>query len=130
MTMAKRVFISFDAEHDEDIKNLLVGQAKNPDTPFSIADWSLKEVLSGNWKEKIKPRIRSVDLLIVLCGQFTNTATGVAAELSIGREEGKPYFLLRGRNGVACNRPTSTSMFDKMYDWTWDNLKALIAGRR
>ncbi|MCZ7628547.1 MAG: hypothetical protein M5U19_05600 [Microthrixaceae bacterium] len=31
------VFISFDYDHDLDCKNLLVGQAKNPDTPFEIS---------------------------------------------------------------------------------------------
>ena len=128
--MDKRAFISFDAEHDEDIKNLLVGQARNPDTPFSIADWSLKEVLSGNWKEKIKPRIRSVDLVIILCGQYTHTASGVAAELSIAREERIPYFLLQGRSNTVCTKPSSAAMTDKMYNWTWPNLKTLIAGGR
>jgi len=32
--MAKpRVFISFDYDHDLDLKNLLVGQARNDDSP-------------------------------------------------------------------------------------------------
>ena len=37
-----RVFVSFDFDYDEDLRTLLVGQAKHPDTPFSIADWSVK----------------------------------------------------------------------------------------
>lgn len=94
--MAKRTFISFDYDNDENIKTLLVGQAKNPDTPFSIQDWSIKEHLTGNWKEKAKTRISSIDLVIVLCGEKTNTATGVAAELAITQELEKPYFLLWG----------------------------------
>lgn len=33
--MAKtRTFISFDYDHDSDLKSLLVGQAKNDDSPF------------------------------------------------------------------------------------------------
>ncbi len=32
------VFISFDYDHDEDLKTLLVGQAKNEDLPFYIED--------------------------------------------------------------------------------------------
>lgn len=32
----KRVYISFDYNHDKDFKNLLVGQSRNPDSPFSI----------------------------------------------------------------------------------------------
>jgi hypothetical protein len=34
-------FISFDYDHDDDLKTLLIGQAKNPDTPFWIADQSI-----------------------------------------------------------------------------------------
>ena len=37
----KRVFISFDYDHDSDLKTLLVGQAKNADSPFEITDMSI-----------------------------------------------------------------------------------------
>lgn len=126
----KRVFISFDFDHDEDLRNLLVGQAKNPDSPFDIADWSVKEPLSGDWKEQVRGRIRRTDLTIVICGEWTHTATGVAEELKITREEGKPYFLLWGRSDKVCKKPTSALPSDKIYKWTWDNLKALIGGAR
>jgi hypothetical protein len=45
--MAARVFTSFDFDHDESLRNLLVGQARNPDSPFEIADWSVKEPLAA-----------------------------------------------------------------------------------
>lgn len=130
MVAKKRVFISFDFDHDKDLKELLVGQARNPDSPFEIADWSVKEPLSGDWKEKVRKRIRKTDLTIVICGEFTDKATGVAAELRITREEQKPYFLLRGRKDKDCKKPISALSTDKMYDWTWDNLKRLIMGAR
>lgn len=130
MATKKRVFISFDAEHDEELKNLLIGQAKNEDSPFSLADWSVKEPLTGDWKEKIKPRIRSCELMIVICGEYTDTASGVNAELKIAREESLPYFLLWGRSSKDCKKPTAAQYSDKVYKWTWDNLKALISGAR
>jgi len=126
----KRAFTSFDFDHDEDLRNLLVGQARNPDTPFSMADWSVKEAMSGNWKEQIRTRIRQSDVVIVMCGEHTHTATGVAVELAIAREEGKSYFLLHGRNGRTCTKPTSALAGDKIYEWTWNNLKALVGGSR
>ena len=43
----KRVFTSFDFDHDEDLRNLLVGQSKNADSPFEMADWSVKEPMTG-----------------------------------------------------------------------------------
>lgn len=37
----KRAFISFEVDHGEELRNALVGQAKNPDSPLNIADWSV-----------------------------------------------------------------------------------------
>jgi hypothetical protein len=128
--MAQRAFISFDFDHDEDLRNLLAGQAKHPDTPFEFADWSVKEPMGGDWKDKVRKRIRGTDLTIVICGEYTHNAAGVAAELSITRDEKKPYFLLWGRSGKVCTKPTSALATDKVYNWTWDNLKALVGGAR
>lgn len=126
----KKIFISFDFENDEDLRNLLVGQSKNPDSPFEIADYSLKEPLTGDWKEKIRMRIKKVECVVVICGHYTNNASGVSAELLITKEEGKPYFLLWGRKEGQVKKPTSASQQDKIYNWTWENLKNLIHGNR
>jgi len=129
--MAKtRVFTGFDFDHDEDLRNLLVGQSKNTDSPFELADWSVKEPMTGDWKAKVRKRIKAVDQVIIICGQHTDTASGVSAELTIAKDEGKPYFLLYGRSGKTCKKPKSASSSDKMYKWTWDNLKDLIGGAR
>ena len=126
----KRAFISFDFDHDEDLRNLLAGQAKNTDTPFEMRDRSVKEPMTGDWKEKVRARIRNTDLTIVICGEYTHVASGVAVELSISRDERKPYFLLWGRADKSCMKPSTALAEDKIYKWTWDNLKALIAGNR
>jgi hypothetical protein len=126
----KRAFISFDYDHDEDLRTLLAGQARHPDTPFEIEDRSLKEPLTGDWKGKVRRRMENVDIVIVLCGESTHLATGVAAELEIARAAGKPYFLLSGRAERICTKPTTATPSDKIYKWTWDNLKALVGGSR
>jgi len=128
--MAKRVYISFDYDHDDDLKTLLVGQAKNPDSPFAIADWSIKEPITTNWKATARQRIRAVDVVAVICGKYTNTATGVAAEVSITQEEEIPYFLLAGRAAGGNKKPTTARTDDKLYAWDWENLKRLIGGAR
>ncbi len=129
--MAKqRIFISFDYDHDEDIKHLLAGQAKNEDSPFDFSDASLKEALAGDWKAKVKRRLGNCDQMIVLCGTSTHTAKGVAAELEIAQELEMPYFLLWGYSDKTCTKPTSALDSDGVYKWTWDNLKALIGGAR
>jgi len=129
MTKA-RIFTSFDFEHDEDLRNLLVGQSRNPDSPFEMVDFSVKAAMTGDWKSQVRVRIKSVNQAIILCGEYTDRATGVADELNIIREEGKPYFLLRGRANKECKKPHSACYSDKIYDWNWQNLKLLIDGKR
>ncbi|MDD2852905.1 MAG: TIR domain-containing protein [Desulfuromonadaceae bacterium] len=126
----KRVFVSFDYDNDARLKDLLVGQSKLEDSPFELADWSIKEHMTGDWKEKARKRIRAVDVVCVLCGDKTHTATGVSAEVELAQEEKKEYFLLWGYKDKTCTKPTKAKSTDKIYKWSWDNLKSLIGGER
>lgn len=129
MTKAN-VFISFDYEHDKELRDLLQAQDKNPDSPFQMTSCSVEELLTDAWQKKIRERIRQVDQVIFLCGKFTNGARGVDLEYTIAQEEGKPYFLLQGRKDKACRTPRRAKESDKVYAWTWDNLKSLVGGAR
>jgi len=129
--MAKtRTFISFDYDHDSDLKTLLVGQAKNEDSPFEITDMSIKEAIDDDWKKKARTRIKGCDVVVVICGEYTDSAAGVSAELKIAQEEDVNYFLLKGRSDKTCVKPKAAKNSDKIYKWTWDNLKSLIGGAR
>lgn len=125
----KAAFISFDYDHDEFLRTAIVGQSQLEDSPFSIADRSVKEHLTGDWKEKVKGRIQRADLVIVICGEDTHNALGVSVELQIAKDLKKPYFLLKGYKEKACTKPISGAS-DTLYNWTWDNLKLLIHGNR
>ena len=126
----KRAFISFDYDHDEGAKIMLAGQAKHEDSPFDFKDASVKEHLTGDWKAKVRRRMDNIDVVIVLCGESTHTAKGVAAELEIAQEKKKDYFLLAAYSDKTCTKPTTALLTDNLYKWTWDNLKALIGGAR
>ncbi len=128
--MKKRVFISFDYDHDSDIKGALVSQAQNDDSPFEIIDMSIKEAIDQKWKNKARKRIKNCDCVIVLCGYSTNTAKGVTAELTIAQEECVPYFLLCGRNSNNVVKPLGAKTSDNIYIWSWKNLKLLLEGHR
>ena len=125
----KSVFISFDYDHDNDLRGNLVAQAENPKSPFSITDWSVRAPIDENWKREVRDRIRRIDLVIVICGEHTHDAAGVAGEVTITQEEGKPYFLIRGRRRKTCTRPRNARSSDEMHSWTWDTLTRLIAGQ-
>lgn len=126
----KSAFISFDFDHDEDLRGNLVAQAKNPESPFSITDWSVQETITENWRKNVRDLISRTDLTIVICGEHTHDAAGVAAEVAIAREEGKPYFLLKDRRNKTCTKPKNALKDDKIHKWKWKNLKLLIDGER
>ena len=126
----KRLFVSFDYDNDRDLKMLLVGQAAHPDTPFDITDASVNDHLPGDWEAKVRGRIDRSDVVCVLCSPTTGKAHGVATELRIARELGKPYFLLWGYKDRAAVAPPTAGANDKIYRWEWDVLKQLIHGAR
>lgn len=128
--MATRLFISYDYDNDAALKEFLVGQSKLDDSPFEFADASVKAHLTGDWKEKVKGRISRADQVAVICGLHTDKATGVAAEVAIAQNLKRPYFLLAGYKDKTNKKPATALAADKMYTWTWDNLKRLIAGNR
>jgi hypothetical protein len=128
--MATRVFTAFDYDHDSFLRTALAGQSKHEDSPFELCDWSVKEPFTGDWKKKVRERIKKCGQMIVICGEHTHEATGVSIELEIAQEENIPYFLLAGYADKTCTKPKTAKSTDKMYNWTWDNLKKLIKGER
>lgn len=124
-----RVFISFDYDNDKDLKSLLIGQSKHRGSPFFIEDWSLKYA-SRAWKSEARNRVRRADRVIVICGYDTHKAVGVSAEVEIAREEGRPYFLLRGRNRGWVRRPRGTFFWEPIHPWTWDEVRAITTRNR
>jgi hypothetical protein len=126
--MVQRAFISFDYDNDVRLKDLLVGQSKNPDSPFEVHDWSIK-VASSTWREDARRCIRASGLVIVLCGRYAHLANGVGIELGIAQQEQAPYFLVAGYQSGS-TRPTTAHPADTLYEWTWPNLKKLVGGAR
>ena len=113
--MAKtRAFISFDYDHDLDLKNLLVGQAQHSDSPFEIADWSVKgrvEDLEGR-REEAHPRFgrRGGDLRRLHRQGHRRSDRGEHRS-----EENVPYFLLNGHSDKTGKKPTTAKPTDKLY---------------
>lgn len=66
--------------------------------------------------------------MIGLCGMPTHTTTGVGIELGIIQDEGVNYFLLAGYSDGGNTIPTTSKPTDKLYEWTWENLKNLANG--
>jgi len=121
----KRVFVSFDFDNDQVLKEFIVGQAKNPDAPFEIVDLSLKEAApSKTWEDKARAAIRRSEIVLVMVGRQTHKASGVLKEVRIAREEGKKIVQIIGyKEGDYTPVPNA----GKLYRWDWPNLGNLLA---
>jgi len=119
-----RVFASFDPDRDADLHQRLMLQARRPDSPFEVSDWSGREVVSEplGGESGLPARIEGVDVLLVLCGEQTDSCVGVSVELLTAQSLGKPYFLVWGRREQTCTRPVGARRDDGMYTWIWNLL--------
>jgi hypothetical protein len=122
-----RAFISFDFDHNEDEKRYFAGQAKNSRTPFNIADWSSKEVLAqSKWEELIKDKVNRCHMVIVLVGKYMASASGVAKEIKMAKEQDVPIFgvYVGGANSLS-NLPDGLSR-SRVIPWEWDKIASQI----
>jgi len=120
----KRVFISFDFDNDLSLRTLLAGQAKLPDSPFEISDWSLKEAApEKDWEDKALAKIKRSDIVVVIAGNSTYRASGVKKEVNMARNNNIKTVQIKPQG----TNPTRVENAGVLYDWTWDNLKVLLA---
>lgn len=125
--MAKtKVFVSFDFDNDKTLKDLIIGQAKNADSPFEVSDHSLKEAApEKEWEAKARAAISRADKFIVLLGPQTVDAPGVLKEVAMALELKKHRFQVIGyKNGTSA---WSVPGGGRTYAWTWENLKNLLS---
>ena len=120
----KRVFVSFDFDHDRVLKDFIIGQARLPDSPFDIFDHSLKEAApERDWVNKARSAIRRAEIVLVIAGTQTYRAKGVLQEVAMAREEAVPIVQIIGYKDRDC---PSVPDAGRVYAWTWDNLKKLL----
>lgn len=109
-----RIFVSYDRRHDEDLFGRLAGELES--AGFEIAGRSRVRAKSA------QEEIRAANEMIVICGEHTDDAAGVDAELRIAQRERQPYFLLWGRREKLCTKPPAARRDDGMYRWSRDTL--------
>lgn len=120
-------FISFDFDHDENQKVLFAGQAKNSKTPFSIKDWSAKSSMpQSKWEQIVKDKINKCNALIVLSGKTMASATGVAKEIAMAKDQDVPVFgvYVDGANTTS-NLPKGLAR-NRTIAWNWDKIANAI----
>lgn len=127
-TNKPKVFISFDFDNDQFLRDSLIGQCKHDNTPFDMEDWSVKEPRDQKeWKEKCLTKIKRCDLVIVMVWEKTAKCSGVKAEIQIAKEAKVPVVGIRWYTDKECPRPEGLEGY---YKWTRDNIKSLVSGNR
>jgi hypothetical protein len=125
--MAKtKVFLSYDFDNDKKLYDLMIGQARLPDSPFEVSDHSLKEAApERDWEVKAHAAISRSDKVIVMLGPRTRYASGVKKEVTMATSLGKTRFQIIGyTNG---SRDWAVPDAGVTYNWDWPNLKKLLA---
>jgi len=120
----KRVFISFDFDNDKILKDFIIGQSKNPDSPFEVIDASLKEAApEKDWLDRAETRIKGSDRVLVMVGAYTYKAPGVLKEVALARKWSIPIAQVIGYKD---GNYTAVSGAGTLYQWNWENLKKLL----
>jgi Thoeris protein ThsB, TIR-like domain len=118
-----RAFISFDCDHNLTSKNLFVGQIKNSRTPFYAQDWSAKAALpQAEWERKLKAKINTCHLMIVLVGRSMGSAAGVAKEIGFAKEQDVPFFGVYVDGAGASSTLPAGLAANRTIAWDWDKI--------
>ena len=117
--------MSFDFDNDRSLKDLILGQAKLPDSPFEVIDHSLHEAApEAHWERKANSAIQKAEILLVIVGSKTHRAHGVLKEVAMAQNAGVKIVQIIGYK----DRPyTPVQGAGRVYGWTWDNLKKLLS---
>lgn len=125
--MRKKVYIAFDYD-DLGVKQNLIAESRRPDCPWEFIDKSIKAPIDERWTAEAERLIQSSDLVIVLCGEQTHQATGVAVEIQLAQKLRRRYFLLSGTRKGTPTRPRHTRSDDTIWPYRWPTVQALLMG--
>lgn len=118
-----RIFISF-AKEDIRYRDLLVGQARNHDTPFAFQDMSLAEPFDSKWKTQCREKIRNCHGFIALLSKKTWRATGARWEMQCAAEEGIPSIGIHVHADDKGAVPPELK--GRVTEWRWEHVEAFI----
>ena len=120
-----RVFVSFDFDNDKALKDFTVGQARLPESPFDVADYSLKEAQpEPAWQTQARAAISRSQVFIVMLGPNTRSASGVLKEVRMAEQLEKRRFQIIGYSAGSATWAVPGA--GRTYRWNWDNLKTLL----
>ena len=119
--MKKRIFIGF-AMEDVELRNLLVGQARNDNSPFDFVDMSVKKPWDSAWKTNCRTKIKGCHGMIAIITKNTKNASGELWEINCAEDEGIPCIGIWGHSDEHFKtRPDEVTSL-RVIDWNWSNI--------
>ena len=119
--MKKRIFISF-AMEDVELRNLLVGQARNDNSPFDFVDMSVKKPWDSAWKTNCRTKIKGCHGMIAIITKNTKNASGELWEINCAKDEGIPCIGIWGHADDHFNPLPNEVAPLRVMDWNWSNI--------
>jgi hypothetical protein len=118
----KKLFCSYDYKEDKKLKGSLIVQAKDPLSPFSVNDFSLKESIPDKeWVSKAQSAISRCEFFCVILGKNTHQAPGVLREVKIARGYRRTCFQIRPQGKKhQKNKPVKDA--GEVIVWKWKNI--------
>lgn len=125
MAVKNRVFISFAIE-DVTLRDFLVGQGRNKNTPFSFVDMSVKQPWDSMWKTKCRTKIKGCDGMIGIITKNTAKADGQIWELKCAYDEKIPVLLIYGSSDDRPRNLPASINDRRIFVWSWDNISTFL----
>ena len=95
----KKVFISYDYDHDKHYKNLLVAWDKNDEFDFAFTDMSADVSIDSDdaaaIKRAISAKINAATYFLCLVGKYTHKSRWVAWEIEKAKELDKKLVAVK-----------------------------------
>ena len=116
------IFVSFEFDKDNDLKNNYYEQAKKQ-TRHRVCNCSLNEAYPDQgWKNKARNAIAECDVVVVLIGEDTQNAPGVIVETDMARSLNKPIIQVRPQG-----RPyKGLTRLGEPITWRWRTINAKL----
>ena len=125
--IAPRVFISFDFDNDLSQGMLFFRQTEDSCTPLNLQGWSSKALLpQTEWEKLLCEKIAACNILVVLAGKKTASATGVVKEIAIAAKANVPVL------GVYVDGARASTLLpiglerSQTIAWDWDNIASKV----
>lgn len=125
--MSKRIFTSF-AKEDINLRDMLIGQARNENCPIELVDMSVKEPWDSAWKTNCRSKIKGCDGLIAIITKNTKQADGQIWEIKCALEEGVPCLgIYQSADSYVYTLYVPSEMKNcKIIQWSWNGISSWV----